>query len=57
MADLQHAIGLEETVHHGPSVLDLATLRASGSLPLSFLEGTGVPAGILATLRPLASQC
>jgi hypothetical protein len=47
---------LEQTVHHGPSVLDLATLRASSSLPLSFLEGTGVPAGILATLRPLASQ-
>jgi uncharacterized protein YjbI with pentapeptide repeats len=55
-ADLAQAIGLEETVHRGPSALDLATLRAATSLPSAFLEGVGLPADFLEAIRPLQAQ-
>jgi len=41
--NLADAIGLESCVHHGPSVLDHATLIRSGMLPLVFLRGCGLP--------------
>lgn len=41
--DMQKVIGLENCVHEGPSVIDPATLLISGSLPIRFLRGCGVP--------------
>lgn len=41
--DLSRAKGLEYVQHRGPSSIDYRTLMRSGPLPLSFLQGSGVP--------------
>jgi uncharacterized protein YjbI with pentapeptide repeats len=41
--DLSRVRGLDEIRHGGPSPIDAATLVRSGSLPLAFLRGCGVP--------------
>jgi hypothetical protein len=41
--DLSRTIGLDVCEHLGPSAVDLRTLRKSGTLPLSFLRGVGLP--------------
>jgi uncharacterized protein YjbI with pentapeptide repeats len=41
--DLSSASGLETCRHEGPSIIDHRTLKASGSLPLRFLQGVGLP--------------
>ena len=41
--NLQRTLGLENCNHLGPSSLDYQTLSNSGSLPLSFLRGCGLP--------------
>ena len=52
--DLAQARGLAGVVHHGPSSIDLATLRAGLSeLPLGFLNGTGVESSEIEQLRDL----
>src|ERR1044072_6977880 len=42
-ADLTGAKSLESCHHFTPSVIDHATLRNSGQLPLNFLRGCGLP--------------
>jgi uncharacterized protein YjbI with pentapeptide repeats len=41
--DLTKAIGLEKCKHKGPSSIDNRTLKRSGTLPLPFLRGVGLP--------------
>ena len=41
--DLSSCIGLDECVHVGPSIVDTITLTRTGELPLSFLQGIGLP--------------
>jgi uncharacterized protein YjbI with pentapeptide repeats len=41
--DLSNTVGLEEVIHHGPSAVDAETLRLSGTLPIAFLRGCGLP--------------
>jgi hypothetical protein len=53
--DLARARGLDTVVHHGPSCLDLATLRAGlDSLPEGFLEGVGLAREEIDALRATA---
>ncbi|HQO36187.1 MAG TPA: toll/interleukin-1 receptor domain-containing protein, partial [bacterium] len=42
-ACLTGAMGLTSCIHHGPSTLDHRTIVKSGSLPLPFLRGCGLP--------------
>lgn len=41
--NLGGALGLDRCRHGGPSVIDHRTLKRSGPLPLSFLQGCGLP--------------
>jgi uncharacterized protein YjbI with pentapeptide repeats len=41
--DLTSVIGLETCIHEGPSIIDHRTLQMSGSLPIPFLRGIGLP--------------
>ena len=41
--NLSGATGLETCMHIGPSTIDHLTLQVSGSLPLEFLRGCGLP--------------
>src|SRR5215470_2297790 len=45
--------GLATCVHHGPSILDHPTLVRSGSLPLAFLRGCGLPDALIDYLPSL----
>jgi Protein kinase domain/Pentapeptide repeats (8 copies) len=42
-ADLSGSRGLETVVHYSPSMVGLDTLERSGNIPVTFLEGCGVP--------------
>ena len=48
--NLRDAAGLEACVHRGPSVVDHRTLTRSGSLPLQFLRGCGLPDEVIRVL-------
>jgi len=41
--DLSNALNLEKCRFFGPSLIDHTTLQKSGSLPLKFLRGIGLP--------------
>jgi hypothetical protein len=41
--NLSDALGLENCKHGGPSIIDHRTLKRSGALPRSFLQGCGLP--------------
>ena len=41
--NLHEAVGLETAKHGGPSIIDHRTLKRSGRIPESFLNGIGVP--------------
>lgn len=45
--DLSSVTGLANVTHGGPSPIDTATLVRSGSLPIAFLRGCGVPDRII----------
>jgi hypothetical protein len=45
--DLTSVTGLEECEHTGPSVIDHRTLQKSGSLPIKFLRGIGLPDNLI----------
>ena len=45
--------GLESCEHSGPSMLDIRTLVKSGMLPQVFLQGCGIPYGIIEFLPSL----
>lgn len=41
--NLSNVVGLESSSHEGPSVINIQTLAQSGSLPMKFLRGCGLP--------------
>jgi len=54
---LSQAVGLEEIEHHGPSTLDLSTLRAgAAALPDRFLRGVGLAQEEIDKLRALYAE-
>jgi hypothetical protein len=54
--NLTNVMGLDACFHSGPSVLDQATLVRSGSLPLQFLRGCGLPNNFIDYLPSLLNQ-
>ena len=48
--------GLDACVHQGPSTIDYRTMAISGSLPLVFLRGCGLPDEFIDYLPSLLSQ-
>jgi hypothetical protein len=48
--------GLEDCLFYGPSILDHRTLERSGSLPLEFLRGVGLPDRLIDYLPSLLDQ-
>jgi hypothetical protein len=54
--NLMHALGLEDCVHAGPSILDHRTLARSGQLPPTFLRGCGLPDELIDYLPSLLNQ-
>jgi uncharacterized protein YjbI with pentapeptide repeats len=51
--DLSSVIGLAECKHLGPSTIDHQTLERSGSLPIAFLRGIGLPDTLIEYLPAL----
>jgi hypothetical protein len=51
--DLGETIGLDNCQHLGPSVVDFRTFSRSGSLPISFLRGCGLPDNLIEYLPSL----
>ena len=45
--DLTNALDLDACIHHGPSTLDHRTITKSGSLPIEFLRGCGLPDALI----------
>jgi uncharacterized protein YjbI with pentapeptide repeats len=54
--DLSGIIGLETCKHRGPSIIDHRTLQKSGTLPLAFLRGVGLPENLIEYLPSLFDQ-
>ncbi len=54
--DLSNCKGLESCRHLGPSIIDYRTLQRSGSLPLAFLRGVGLPDNLIDYLPSLLNQ-
>jgi uncharacterized protein YjbI with pentapeptide repeats len=54
--DLTGVIGLEYCRHSGPSTIDHRTLQRSGSLPIPFLRGIGLPDSFIEYLPSLLNQ-
>jgi uncharacterized protein YjbI with pentapeptide repeats len=54
--DLTSVIGLATCKHFGPSTVDYRTLQKSGSLPMPFLRGIGLPDNFIDYLRSLFNQ-
>ena len=48
--------GLDNCVHYGPSTVDHRTIQQSGSLPLAFLRGVGMPDSLIDYLPALLNQ-
>ena len=51
--DLTAVKGLDSCIHEGPSTIDHRTLMKSGSLPLEFLRGCGLPDSLIDYLPSL----
>ena len=54
--DLTSVIGLGTCEHHGPSIVDHRTLQKSGTLPIAFLRGVGLPDNLIDYLPSLLNQ-
>jgi len=54
--DLSNVEGLDSCNHRGPSIIDHRTLQRSGSLPLAFLRGAGLPDNLIDYLPSLLNQ-
>lgn len=54
--NLAGAIGLETCIHRGPSILDHQTLVRSGTLPIRFLRGCGLPDSLIEFMPSLLNQ-
>jgi hypothetical protein len=55
--DLFDAIGLDATIHPGPSVIEQRTLGKSGPLPISFLRGCGLADNLIEGYQPQFASC
>jgi hypothetical protein len=59
--DLSGAVGLQDSRHGGPSIIDHRTVRRSGNLPIEFLRGIGLPDNLIdqmkASPRSSCSDC
>jgi uncharacterized protein YjbI with pentapeptide repeats len=55
-ADLSTVKGLDTCKHYAPSTIDHRTLAISGSLPLAFLRGCGLPDALITYLPSLLNQ-
>ena len=54
--NLAKAKNLDACRHDGPSIIDFSTLQKSGSLPLAFLRGCGLPDILIDYLPSLLTQ-
>jgi uncharacterized protein YjbI with pentapeptide repeats len=54
--DLGRTLGLNDCHHSGPSIIDFRTLSRSGSLPISFLRGCGLPDHLIDYLPSLRND-
>ena len=54
--DLTGATGLDQCIHVGPSTIDHRTLAKSGTLPLAFLRGCGLPQSYIDYLPSLLGK-
>lgn len=54
--DLSAVTGLETCRHEGPSIIDFRTLQRSGTLPLAFLRGVGLPDSFIDYLPSLLKK-
>jgi hypothetical protein len=54
--DFTGVIGLETCIHRGPSIIDHQTLQKSGTIPLAFLRGVGLPNNLIEYLPSLFNQ-
>jgi TIR domain/Pentapeptide repeats (8 copies) len=54
--DLTSVVGLATCDHGGPSKIDYRTLQRSGSLPIQFLRGVGLPDNLIEYLPSLFNQ-
>jgi uncharacterized protein YjbI with pentapeptide repeats len=54
--NLRGAKNLDTCLHLGPCIIDHRTLQQSGSLPLSFLRGCGLPDNLIDYLPSLLNQ-
>lgn len=54
--NLTSSLGLDTCQHFGPSVLDHRTLARSGTLPLTFLRGCGLPDKLIQYLPSLLNE-
>ena len=54
--DFTSVTGLETCVHRRPSIIDYRTIQKSGSLPLAFLRGVGLPDSLIEYLPSLLNQ-
>jgi hypothetical protein len=54
--NLSGITGLETCGHRGPSMIDFRTLQQSGTLPLVYLRGVGLPDSLIEYLPSLLNQ-
>jgi TIR domain/Pentapeptide repeats (8 copies) len=50
---LSEVKGLDQCLHHGPSIVDFQTLKNSGPLPIAFLRDVGLPDNLIEYLPRL----
>ena len=54
--DLSGTLGLDACQHHGPSTVDHRTISKSGSLPIEFLRGCGLPDALISHYLVFANR-
>ena len=54
--DLTGVLDLESCLHHGPSTIDHRTITKSGSLPMEFLRGCGLPDALISHYLVFANR-
>jgi hypothetical protein len=54
--DLSNAVGLDTCIHIGPSTIDFRTIEISWPLPKVFLQGCGLPDGLINLIPTLTKS-
>jgi uncharacterized protein YjbI with pentapeptide repeats len=54
--NLSEAVGLDKARHGGPSIIDHRTLKKSGRVPLTFLQGCGLPDAIIGHVQAIVRE-